>query len=246
MESVIEGMQESVKIWINLIMISGGSLYLHKTSWRILAWEMVHSELKLVKAMNERIMVEYGKGAYTVIDFKSPDEANEGLGYPICPDWNKEHAHEAILTSMRKLCGRTISSAQLTEQEARQALYQRLIPKLEYKMRLTSLTKKQCQPINTMNRQAILPTMRLNRGMPDAVVFGTVNHGGMEFPEAYALQDQLQITDVIRQLRWDKTVAHDILVTLDNIQLYAGYVIHIMKDTQPRMDYVDHGLLASL
>ena len=71
--------------------------------------------------------------------------------------------------------------------------------------------------------------MRLNRNMPDAVVFGTVKHGGMEFPEAYALQDQLQMTDVIRQLRWDKTVANDILVTLDNIQLNAGFVTPIME-----------------
>ena len=68
----------------------------------------------------------------------------------------------------------------------------------------------------------------------------------MEFPDTYALQDQLQITDVIRQLRWDKTVANDILVTLDNIQLNAGFAIPIMEDTRPRMDYVDQGLLALL
>ena len=63
MESVTEGgMQESAKIWNNLIMISGGSLALHKTSWRILAWEMVQGELKLVQATNERIIMEDGKG----------------------------------------------------------------------------------------------------------------------------------------------------------------------------------------
>ena len=36
MESVIEKMRESAKMWNNLIMISGGSLVLHKTSWRLL------------------------------------------------------------------------------------------------------------------------------------------------------------------------------------------------------------------
>ena len=82
--------------------------------------------------------------------------------------------------------------------------------------------------------------------MPDAVIFGTMSHGVMEFPEAYTPQDQLQIPDIIRQLRWDKTVANDILVTLDNIQLNAGFVKPIMEDTSVRMDYVDHGLLASL
>ena len=42
MESVIEYMRESEKKWNNLIMILGGSLALHRTSWRILALEMVH------------------------------------------------------------------------------------------------------------------------------------------------------------------------------------------------------------
>ena len=72
--------------------------------------------------------------------------------------------------------------------------------------------------------------------MQDAVIFGTMNHGGIKFPEAYTLQDQLQILDVIRQLRWDKMVANDILVTFDNIQLNAGFVTPIMEDTGPRID----------
>ena len=82
--------------------------------------------------------------------------------------------------------------------------------------------------------------------MPDAVIFGTMSYEGMEFPQTYTLQDQLQILGVIRQLRWNKTVANDILVTLDNIQLNTGFVTPIMEDIRPRMDYVDQGLLASL
>ena len=82
--------------------------------------------------------------------------------------------------------------------------------------------------------------------MPDAVVFCTMSHGGMEFPETYTLQDQLQIPDVIQQLRWDKTVYNGILVTLDNIQLNAGFVTPIMEDTGPRIYYVDQGLMVSL
>ena len=41
-------------------------------------------------------------------------------------------------------------------------------------------------------------------------------------------------------------MANNILVTLDNIQLNAGFVIPIIEDTRSRMDYVDQGLLASL
>ena len=37
-EMVVEDMRKSAEIWNNLIMISVGSLALHKTSWRLLAW----------------------------------------------------------------------------------------------------------------------------------------------------------------------------------------------------------------
>ena len=116
-ESVIEKMRESAEKWINLIMISGGSLALHKTSWRLLAWEMGKGELKLILATKEVIMMGDGKGAYAVIDFKLPDVANEGLGCRICPDGNQDHADAVIMADIRELCGRILSS-QLTEKEA--------------------------------------------------------------------------------------------------------------------------------
>ena len=72
-----------------------------------------------------------------------------------------------------------------------------------------------------------------------------MNRGGMEIPEAYTLQDQLQIPYVIRYLRWYKMVANDILVTLDNIQLNAGFVTPIMEDRRLGINYVNQGLLAS-
>ena len=97
MERVIEDMRESANKWNNLILISGGSLALHKTSWRLLAWETERGELKLITTIKEVIMMGDGKEAYTVIDFKSPEVTNEGLGYRICPDGNQDHAHEVIL-----------------------------------------------------------------------------------------------------------------------------------------------------
>ena len=60
--------------------------------------------------------------------------------------------------------------------------------------------------------------MRMNRNMPNAVIFGPVEYGGMEHPEGYTLQDQTQLPYIIKQLRWDHTVANDILVTLDILQ----------------------------
>ena len=98
----------------------------------------------------------------------------------------------------------------------------------------------------TLIRRSILLPMRLNRNMSDAVVFGPLECQVMDFLEAYTLRDQLQIPDLLRHFHWVKTVANDVLVTLDNIQLNVGFVTPTMEDTSLRIDYVNQGLVASL
>ena len=68
--------------------------------------------------------------------------------------WASGYA-SCLMKDMCKLCGR-ISTSLLMAKEARQVLHQRLIPKVGYKMKLTSLTQWQCKAINTLNMQAIL------------------------------------------------------------------------------------------
>ena len=56
-------------------MISGGALALHKTSWRLLAWEMEKGKLKLISATKEVIMMGDGKGYKKIeIDFLNEDK----------------------------------------------------------------------------------------------------------------------------------------------------------------------------
>ena len=55
--------------------------------------------------------------------------------------------------------------------------------------------------------------------MPSAVIYGPVKYGVMEIVESYALQDQLQVVNMMKHPRWGHEKANDILVTLDNIQL---------------------------
>ena len=54
---------------------------MHKTYWRILAWRLQWGELKLVDAVDDIILMNNGRGAFMVIDFKPPDQPNEGLEY---------------------------------------------------------------------------------------------------------------------------------------------------------------------
>jgi hypothetical protein len=70
--------------------------------------------------------------------------------------------------------------------------------------------------------------------------------GGMAFPEAYTMQDQAQIQYIIKQLRWNKTVANDILVILDHIQLTSGFVAPILQSITKPIRYIDNSFLVSI
>ena len=63
-ESVIkERLQRSGQIWNDLFDISGGSLALHKINWRMIAWEAINGELKIVRATEEVLILEDGRMA---------------------------------------------------------------------------------------------------------------------------------------------------------------------------------------
>ncbi len=53
--------------------------------------------------------------------------------------------------------------------------------------------------------------MGLNRKLPHAVTFAPLKYGGMMFPETYCMQDQVQVSYLLKQLQWNKTVANNII-----------------------------------
>ena len=61
----------------------------------------------------------------------------------------------------------------------------------------------------------------------------------MEMLESYMLQDQLHVMTLMKHIRWRQKVVNDILVTLDNIQLAAGFISPFLADTRRRLDYLD-------
>ena len=105
--------------------------------------------------------MEDGHGSYAVIDFLPPDQPNVGLGYRICPDGSQTHHHAAILEAVKQICNKA-KGAYLTESEARQLLWQRLVPKITYTLHTSAFSVKQCGQINTTIRQTFLPITRLN------------------------------------------------------------------------------------
>ncbi len=243
--TVISNLQHSAQTWSNLVQICGGLIALHKCNWQLIAWENHNGVLRLVTSTDETLVMADGKGASATIDFLPPNQPNIGLGYRLCPDGSQTHHFQAIQKAVTAFCHKAMG-AHLTESETRQLLTQRLVPKVSYALHASSFTTMECNTINSTIRKTFLPLLRLNRHFPGAVLYGPHRYGGMEFPEMNTLQDQLQLDYLTKQLRWDKIVANDFLVTLDTVQLASGFTSPILEFTDPPVTYLDKSFIIAL
>ena len=138
---IINDIQTSAQRWSNLCNLTGGCLALHKYEWRLIAWEWHNNDWRLLQTVDDELVLEDGNGAYAIIKFCGPDEPNKGLDFHICPIGKQKHQFEAIREKVQEVCG-AIQSAHLTENEARQALFQRIVPKLSYPLHLNANPKR--------------------------------------------------------------------------------------------------------
>ncbi|EED89738.1 predicted protein [Thalassiosira pseudonana CCMP1335] len=244
-QEVVDRLQHNGQVWNDLTNITGGSIAFHKCKWQLLAWEVVRGELRIVKSTDQRIVLKDNKGGMAVIDFLGPDQPNVGLGYRLCPDGNQTHQLKFVKDAMKEICGALVS-AHITQKEALQAMYQRLLPKLDYALHLSHLSERACNDIDVIVNRALLPKLKVNRNMPRDVVYGPLRYGGLGFTDCYTKQSQLQVPYVLKQLRWDKTIGNDMITTLDNIQMASGLVQPLLEYPNPEVDYIDQGFIMSM
>ena len=242
---VIGRLQHSGQTWSNLANVCGGLIAHHKCSWQLLAWEMKAGHLQPRTNFNEQLLLHDGKGSQVTIKYLTPDEPNVGLGFNLCISGNQIPYNDSITQKITTLC-KAVSTAHMTEAETRSLLKQRLLPKLSYLLHGTSLTKAQCHSINKIFKPVLVPMLRLNRNYPTSILHGPIDYGGMEFPDAYSLQDQIQLDYLIKQLRWDKVIANTFLVTLDTVQLCSGFASPILENTYGEITYLQPSYITAL
>jgi hypothetical protein len=241
----IRRMQHDAQRWNNINNIPGQTIAFHKCKWQILAWRVVNGDLQIVHSTEDVLVLKDNKGGSAVIEFLPPDQPNKGLGYYLCPDGNQKHQFKHVYDAIKDICNK-IAGAQLSEKETRQALLQRLLPKLDYGLYASHFTKKQCEDIDKVINASFLPRLRINRNTARAIVFGPREYGGLEMPDVYTRQTQHHLKYILKQLRWNSTLANDILTTLDNIQLASGFVSPILENTKAKIDYIDRGWIIAL
>jgi hypothetical protein len=224
-----EQMNHSAQRWNNLVNLANQTIAFHKTSWQLLAWqEKKKGELSISDVDYGPLTLKDHKGGRVKIEYLPPNRPNVGLGYRACPNGDQTFNYNHIMSNTTMICN-GVASSNFPPKMAHRVLYRRLLPKNDYTLKASYLTCKQSHQLDKLITNAFLPSLKLNRNMPRAVVFGPVKYGGMSIPDVYTRQTQLHAKYLIQQLRWDKTVANDFLVTLSNLQLESGFVTPLLE-----------------
>ena len=244
-DEAIHKMRSDAQRWNNMNNIVDQTVAFHKCNWQLLAWKALKNELVIDYASKHVLTLKDNKGGVAVINFLSADQPNKGLGYYLCPDGNQTVHFNELYKEIKSLCEK-IAPAHLTVKEARQVLWQRLLPKLDYGLHTSYLTKRQSESIDKVINSTILPRITINRNTPRAVIHGPLKFGGMSMADTYTRQTQHHLKYMVKQLRWNKTVAGDILATLDNIQLASGFTTPILEAPDLPIDYIDQGWILDL
>ena len=241
----IQQLQRAAQAWAEILAATGGAVAFPKCKWSALTWNYTSSPPDLLLTPPSQIKLTDAKGATTIIEKTTASTPNIGLGHRMAPNGCQISEFNHRLGQCKDL-SRRIAPATLTLEEAHLMIYTRILPKVTYSMPITMFTTSQCKRLNTPIDQVMLPKLHINRHMPKAVIYSTLKHGGINFPKMEVIQLKKGIMFLLRQLRWDHTIANDILIVLSSLQLMSGYTTPLMEDPTTRLDYVTAGWLGHI
>ena len=241
-KATVKHLQRGSQIWSDLISGSGGSIAFHKCFWTMAQHSDKTLPPKLMATPDGEIHLKDEHGMTTKIKKLNVDQPNKGLGCRQAADGNMKEEFSFRKQQCNDLANRARGS-RLSCREAHLLLHTRILKTVTYSMPVTSFTTTQCKRLNTIIDKVMLNKLGLNRNMPKIVLYSPLEKGGMNYPSFSILQDQLGIINLIKQLRWNKTIANDILVTLSAIQFTSGMCTPVLMDTSTNISYVPPGWL---
>ena len=180
-------------------------------------------------------------GMTTKIKKLNANQPNKGLGCRQAADGNMIEEYRFRKQQCNDLANKA-RGVKLSCREAHLLLHMRILKTVTYSMPVTSFTPTQCKQLNTIiDKVMLINKLKLNKNTPKIVLYSPLEKGGMNYPPFTILQYQLGIVNMIKQLRWNKTIANDVLVTLSAVQFTSGMCTPILIDTSTDISYVPPG-----
>ena len=139
-------------------------------NWHLIAWELSARHLSLVCSTPTTLIMRDCHCSLSTIQVLSQSQPNVGLGFCLCPDGNQLPHYRQTYKGVVHLCRLVVGSHNMSEQEMRLLLHQRLLPKMSYSLHGNLFTVQQCSKLNSIIQAPFLPGLGLNRHFPSAVL----------------------------------------------------------------------------
>jgi hypothetical protein len=246
-ETAMNRLERGSQSLTNLNEVPGGSTAFHKCAVFLLSWTSGPKTLEIRRDLSDfKFILHDNKNAPSAISILQPHQTNKGLGYHMAVDANQVTEHTERLGKIQGICNGA-QTTRLGYDESLQLLNQRLLMQTKYGLVLSQYTPKLAHPLSVLINETFLPLLHIHRRMPRAVVWGPKALGGLELnTNVYSVQAQCAVSFFVRAIRWQGSVATDIICTLNALQLLSGFVSPLLEVTSPEIRYVGRGWLVNL
>ena len=243
---------KSLAYWIQLGMIfidgeAGGDINAYKCSFYYLQWKQdTYGCMSMCDTDIDDLTINMGTStspSLTTIKRNDNKTPNKYIGITTAPNGDIIHPYE----SMRKKCLEfvySLNNANINNTDADVAFRTIFIPRLNYQLQVSSLSKKELDSLQKVYESHTISKMGFNRSWPKELKYGSHNIGSLNFPNLYLEQTLSQIKIIRRMYQHEK---HKFLIhnVLSTFQLQAGLAGDIFTSTQ-YVEYTDSVWVQSL
>ena len=155
------------------------------------------------------------------IEFIASTESHRTLGTMLDPTTSVKTEYHRLLKKGQDFA-RRYGAAPVNRRTARKAYQTIYLPSMGYTLPLTSFTRAELKKIQQAPIGVLLPSMGFNRNMPQVVVFGPTDMGGIGIRHLYIEQGSKQAALMLKHIRANTNIGKTLVICLRWYQRALG------------------------
>jgi hypothetical protein len=212
--------------WAGLLEASGGKLELMKCFYYILTWSWNEKGEAIPQTINQQAVnkpVQIRSKDYPPIQLQQREvgTSHKTMGTHKCLDGD-ETEHIKTLEKKSTNLGNLVFTGQLNRRQARLAHNMIYIPSMAYSLPAMTLSEEKTLHIQQRASTKFLQVCGLAQSYPRAVVYGPEAFGWMGMKYLYSECSCQKIDSLINQFKTDSSLAHEMRLNLNWLQITAG------------------------
>jgi len=231
MQNIFEQIQANVEHYSKLLFTSGGKLALHKCYCYIIEfeWQRGKKHMKNNASLYPPLQVDQSFSSMKEnIALLNPSVGRRMLGAISAPNGSTKD-QEISLLQKSSTWGQKISKGYLNGYDVSMSFRQGILKALEYPLGVSLLSEKQCDGIMVPIMSPFLRKLGFNSKTPRSIVYGPLQHGGLQVPNLYTSQGIQKIRMFLGHTRKQNRTGTILAIALGVAQQEIGIHIPILE-----------------